>query len=125
MRTAGFPQDEDFMDDSTQTLVILIDDLIFETMIRGAARASGWHIECAATTARLTKVVSDHSATLNIAPADPIAAIGSLRLLNPPPRILAFVSHVDRDIAERARRAGADEVLPRSRFTNELPQLLA
>ena len=118
------------MDDSTKTLVILIDDLIFETMIRGAARTSGWHIECAAATARLTKLVSDHSATLviidlNIAPADPIAAIGSLRLLNPPPRILAFVSHVDRDIAERARRAGADEVLPRSRFTNELPQLLA
>ena len=117
------------MNDSTQTLVILIDDLIFETMIRGAARASGWRIECAATTARLTKVVSDHSATLvivdlNIAPADPIAAIGSLRSLNPPPRILAFVSHVDQDLAERARRAGADEVLPRSRFTTELPQLL-
>ena len=118
------------MDDSAKTLVILIDDLIFETMIRGAARTSGWRIECAATTARLTKAVSEHSAPLaivdlNIAPADPVAAIASLRSLNPPPRILAFVSHVDRDLADRAQRAGADQVLPRSRFTTELPQLLA
>ncbi len=117
------------MDDSPKTLVILIDDLIFETMIRGAARASGWRIECAVNATRLTKVASNHSAPLaivdlNIAPTDPIAAIESLRSLDPPPRILAFVSHVDRDIAERARRAGADEVLPRSRFTTELPQLL-
>jgi hypothetical protein len=39
-------------------------------------------------------------------------------------RILAFASHVHVDLIESARRAGADEVLPRSAFASHLPEIL-
>jgi hypothetical protein len=43
---------------------------------------------------------------------------------HPGVRVLAFVSHVDTDLADLAVKAGADEVLPRSRFAAQLPALL-
>jgi hypothetical protein len=43
-------------------------------------------------------------------------AIATVRDLAPEARIVGFGPHVDGDGAERARAAGADLVLPRSRF---------
>jgi len=40
------------------------------------------------------------------------------------PKVLAFGSHVAVEMLEAARAAGCDEVLPRSRFSATLPQLL-
>ncbi len=42
--------------------------------------------------------------------------IESVRAIAPGARIVAFGPHVDGDGAEQARAAGADVVLPRSRF---------
>jgi DNA-binding NarL/FixJ family response regulator len=42
--------------------------------------------------------------------------IASIRALAPAARIVAFGSHVDDEAFARARDAGADVVLPRSRF---------
>jgi DNA-binding NarL/FixJ family response regulator len=39
-------------------------------------------------------------------------------------RVVAFGSHVDRDVLDAARAAGCDEVLPRSAFFRDLPALL-
>jgi hypothetical protein len=39
--------------------------------------------------------------------------------------VVAYVSHVNQDLADAARLAGADEVLPRSRFVQVLPDLLS
>jgi hypothetical protein len=39
--------------------------------------------------------------------------------------VTGFVSHVDADTIARARAAGLDQVLPRSRFVELLPDLLA
>ncbi len=41
------------------------------------------------------------------------------------PQVIAFGPHVQTGRLEEARQAGCDEVLPRSRFSAELPQLLA
>ncbi|MFQ5734101.1 MAG: response regulator [Planctomycetaceae bacterium] len=40
------------------------------------------------------------------------------------PAILAFDSHVNTDRIQAAGEAGCDDVLPRSRFSAELPELL-
>ena len=40
------------------------------------------------------------------------------------PTVIAFGSHVAKDVLQTARTAGADQVLPRSAFTVELPGLL-
>jgi hypothetical protein len=37
---------------------------------------------------------------------------------------LGFVSHVRTDLIQAAQQAGADEVLPRSAFTAQLPEIL-
>jgi hypothetical protein len=38
--------------------------------------------------------------------------------------VVGFVSHVDTDIIQRAKQAGLDHALPRSRFTADLDRLL-
>ena len=39
-------------------------------------------------------------------------------------RVIAFLSHVQTELADQARAAGCDEVMPRSKFTMELPRIL-
>jgi len=58
---------------------------------------------------------------LNTAGVDAVAAGNAL---TPRPYVVTFVSHVDQDLAKQAADAGADQVMPRSRFTAELPQIL-
>jgi CheY-like chemotaxis protein len=60
-------------------------------------------------------------------PGDPIALARAIKS-DPASRavpIVAFYSHVERDLGERARAAGIEQVLPRSAFTVKLPSLLA
>ena len=39
--------------------------------------------------------------------------------------VIGFGAHVEKETLEAARSAGADEVMPRSRFTQKLPDLVA
>ena len=39
--------------------------------------------------------------------------------------IVGFASHVQTDVIEAARKAGVDDVLARSAFTQRLPEILA
>jgi hypothetical protein len=39
--------------------------------------------------------------------------------------LIAFLSHVQTDLAERARAAGCTNVMPRSKFTRDLATILA
>ena len=55
----------------------------------------------------------------------PAEAIETVRVAHPRARIVAFVSHVDRELAEAARQATADDVMARSAFVKKLPELLA
>ena len=43
----------------------------------------------------------------------------------PPPRVVAYGSHVDAEGLRVARAAGCDPVLPRSKFVEELPRSLS
>jgi DNA-binding NarL/FixJ family response regulator len=56
---------------------------------------------------------------------DAAGAIGRWRAAGNEARVVAFVSHVQTELAERARAAGGAEVMPRSKFTRELATLLA
>ncbi len=59
---------------------------------------------------------------LACAPANPIAAIQGLKSLGIP--VVAFCAHVDVDALRAAREAGADLVMPRSKFVQELEGLV-
>jgi hypothetical protein len=79
---------------------------------------------------RITASIADASFARDVAgcltgdPADVVivdlarfgSAVGELRAALPDARIVAFGPHVDETAAANARDAGADAVLPRSRF---------
>ena len=61
---------------------------------------------------------------LNSAKTDPVRVIGLLRAEDSALRTIAFASHVHVDLIQAAKRAGADEVLPRSAFVARLADIL-
>lgn len=107
-------------------VVAVLSDLIFETKIRSTAQALGIETtvvrSLAALPAELDRVhpkllVVD----LNTAGLEAVAA-GNVHA--PRPFVVAYVSHVDQDLSKQAAEAGADQVLPRSRFSAELPRIM-
>jgi len=101
----------------------LIDDLFFTSKLREVAQAEGAETSICrsaeAVPADASRVFVDLSATT----FDPIAEITKLKSSHPAP-ITAFFSHVQVDMKERAERAGADELLPRSAFARRLSELI-
>ncbi len=60
------------------------------------------------------------------APGEPLAAIRAIRSHDTTRDlpIIGFLSHVDRELAQKAEAAGATKVLPRSQFSETLPDLV-
>lgn len=108
-------------------ILLVTRDLFFGSKVSGTAQALGLSIASCAALERLRELLQDAAVTgiildlsSDISPADVTAAIPDGRSL---PR-LAFGPHVETDRLESARAAGFEQVLPRSRFSAELPQLL-
>jgi hypothetical protein len=109
-------------------ILLLSRDLFFASKVTGTAQQLGLP---AATVMSLdalrdrlaegdvTSVILDLSS--GIAPADVQAAI----LTSPRPRLIAFGAHVDTAALQSAQQAGFDDVLPRSKFSATLPELLS
>lgn len=111
------------------SVVALVDDLMFVSRIREAAKAHGVEVksvrrvpdllEACRGGARLVLVDLD-SARLPV--ADALAALAA----EPGrPAVVGFFSHVHAERARQAREAGIDQALPRSAFVDRLPSLLA
>ena len=108
-----------------------VDDLLFSSKIRATAKAAGVEL----IFARSPQEVIDQARAqkpslvifdLNSGKTDPVATIAALKA-DPALasiRTLAFASHVHADLIASARKAGADEVLPRSAFAANLAGLL-
>lgn len=110
-------------------VVAFLSDLLFETKIRSTGDAVGAHVRIVRTLAELQREIQTAAPSLLIVDAnhpsgDAVAAIAAGRAAPGPPRLIAFVSHVDQGNAQAAQEAGADLVLPRSRFVHMLPELL-
>ena len=104
-------------------------DLIFTSKVTGTARALGRRVYVAGSVSLATKMIGqwspvvvfvDLSATDLASPESLLA----LRSLAPSTPFIAFGSHVDTASLAAASAAGCAEVMPRSRFTNELPALI-
>lgn len=118
--------------DKQTDVVAFVTDMIFATKIRSTADALGVAVEIVRSMEDLRAVLArsdgHHPATvivdMNATIPSPKEAITEAKVHNAAPRVYAFVSHVQTELANAARTAGADEVWPRSRFVQELPQLL-
>jgi CheY-like chemotaxis protein len=108
--------------------LLLCRDLMFTSKVTGTAAALGLRIE---TVGSVEGMQSRAGQTrpgaifldLNCPDFQPQDVINALAGL-PRPQIIAFGSHVDVDRLESARVAGCDLVLPRSKFSSTLPDLL-
>jgi DNA-binding NarL/FixJ family response regulator len=111
--------------------IALIDDLFFLAKVNETAKHIGVTLETASTGEQLLKAAATSPAALVL--VDLNAKQGALDAVERlcagngagnPRRVIAFLSHVQTDLAERARSAGCQEVMPRSKFTQNLAEIL-
>ena len=112
--------------------VAFVDDLFFLAKMTETARHTGVELKTVADgDALLREAAANPAATLLLdlnARGKPLDALARLGEQASPTaarrRVIAFLSHVQTDLAEQARAAGCDEVMPRSQFTMELARIL-
>lgn len=108
--------------------LLLTRDLMFTSKVTGTAAALGLRIQ---TVGSIDSLQSQAAATLpravfvdlSCTEFEPGAVLDRLKF-QPRPVVIAFGSHVDAERLELARAAGCDDVLPRSKFSSTLPDLL-
>jgi DNA-binding response OmpR family regulator len=112
------------------TMIAVVTDLIFSTKITGTGKALGKPVLVARTIERLREHLAAAEAAdsrtvivdLNVSGVDPLAVIREAKAGGA--KVVAFLSHVQADLAAAAREAGADQVMARSGFTERLPEIL-
>src|SRR5215204_3368157 len=116
----------------SQTVISVVDDMFFASKIRAVAEAAGVEIsfprslEAVVSKARETKpgliLVDLHNQRIDpIALARELKADQELRDI----KLLGFFSHIQTELKMNALSAGFDQVIPRSVFARELPEILA
>jgi DNA-binding NarL/FixJ family response regulator len=111
--------------------IALIDDLFFLAKVHETAKHTGVTLQTTATGEQLLKAAAASPAALILvdlnAKQGALDAVERLCAANGrdnPRRVIAFLSHVQADLAERARSAGCQDVMPRSKFTENLAEIL-
>lgn len=110
--------------------IVLVDDLFFQAKLFETAKQTGVTLQTVATGEQLVTAAAANPAALIIVDLnarqgalDAIERLGQ-NTANNPRRMIAFLSHVQTDLAEKARAAGCQDVMPRSKFTQNLAAIL-
>jgi len=112
-------------------IVVGVDDLMFASRISSAAKALDVEIAFARSPEAIVEAVRTRAPRLvifdlnsvKVRPLEAVAALKADPALAAVPTV-GFVSHVQADLIALAREAGIDQVLARSAFVTQLPQLL-
>ena len=110
--------------------LLLSDDLLFASRITGEARALGLTVTSVRSLEQLYDLAHREAPSCVLLDlAFPRLDLPDLfrrlsEASHPPPRVVAYGSHVDAESLRAARSAGCDPVLPRSKFVEELPRAL-
>src|SRR5215468_5874444 len=112
----------------TKTLVACVEDLFFRSKIDATARhlnvpvrfVDGRGLPSACSEKGTTAALLELSAGGSLDAVRKIRENEATRELP----VIGFLSHVDRDLGERAASAGVTRVLPRSQFSETLPDLV-
>ena len=104
-------------------VITLVRDLLFASKITATAASVGTSV----TLVRDPEKLAGHPGTRLIVDLNQDGAIDAARVWKGETGgdVVGFVSHVDTETISRARAAGIDRVLARSRFVELLPELLA
>jgi DNA-binding NtrC family response regulator len=110
-------------------VVALVDDLFFQMKLIETAKQLGVELRTCATADALADEIGARVPKLVVidlnARSNPLEAIERVRASGPQIPLIGFLSHVQVDLAARAREAGCPEVMPRSKFTQNLATILA
>lgn len=109
-------------------VVALMDDIFFQMKVAETAKHLGIEFKVATSTDALLHLLEPRPQLVIVdlnARNQPIDAIVKVRAASKDIRVVAFLSHVQRELAEQARNAGCDEVMPRSSFTQNLTEILS
>ena len=109
-------------------IVAFVDDLFFQAKILETAKHVGVEVRTCTTAEALLAEVAKNSPALVVvdlnAKNKPLEAIAQVRKAAPTTPLVAFLSHVQVELAEQARAAGCTDVMPRSKFTQHLATIL-
>jgi len=120
-------------DDANSRIFAFVDDLFFSAKIQETARKLNVKVEFCKAEKDLADRIKDNGEEkpsliifdLNNANAKPLTLIPKLKSkLKKQTSIIGFLSHVQGDLKQKAHEVGCDMVLPRSAFSQNLPQLL-
>lgn len=114
-----------------RAVIAAVDDLFFASKIRAVAEHLGLNIEFARSDQALLDAARRETPTVIVIdlhsqkfqPVELAARLkgdDQLRAI----RLVGFFSHVEIELQAAAEKAGFDQVLPRSAFSNRLPQIL-
>ncbi len=110
-------------------VVALIDDIFFQAKLLETAKQVGVDLRACATPDALDAEIAKATPRLVVvdlnASSQPFEALERLQASGGKIPLIAFLSHVQVDLAERARAAGCTDVMPRSKFTQNLATILA
>jgi CheY-like chemotaxis protein len=110
-------------------VVALVDDLFFQMKLIETAKQLGVELRTCTTPDALAAEIEARVPKLIVvdlnAHSNPLEAIERVRTSNQEIPLIGFLSHVQVDLAERARAAGCLDVMPRSKFTQNLATILA
>jgi CheY-like chemotaxis protein len=135
---AQYPQPEPeplpaITEDTNSRIFAFIEDLFFMAKIQETARKLNVKVEFVKSDKDLMEKMSQNGDEkpsliifdLNLASVKPLTLIPKLKSkLKKGTSIIGFLSHVQGDLKQKAHEVGCDMVLPRSAFSQNLPQLL-
>jgi DNA-binding NarL/FixJ family response regulator len=107
-------------------VIAVVDDMFFASKIRAVAEAVGTEVSFPRSKEALMQKVRETKPRLVIVDLhnqkiDPNELAKELKGI----RLLGFFSHVQTELQRNAIAAGFDQVIPRSVFARDLPQILA
>jgi CheY-like chemotaxis protein len=127
------PEPLPMREDSNSRIFAFVDDLFFAAKIQETARKLNVKVEFAKSDKDLAERMRQNGEEkpsliifdLNNANAKPLTLIPKLKAkLKKGTSIIGFLSHVQGDLKQKAHEVGCDMVLPRSAFSQNLPNLL-
>jgi CheY-like chemotaxis protein len=120
-------------EDANSRIFAFVDDLFFQAKIQETARKLNVKVEFCKAEKDLLEHMKQNGEEkpsliifdMNNANAKPLTLIPKLKTkLKKGTSIIGFLSHVQGDLKQKAHEVGCDMVLPRSAFSQNLPQLL-
>ena len=108
-------------------VVALMDDLFFQMKVAETAKHVGVEFKVAGSGAVLGTMLEAPTKLVIVdlnAKSEPVATIAQIRATQKELPVVAFLSHVQTELAAQARAAGSTEVMPRSVFSQNLAGIL-